>query len=1718
MRKIVFRNGIIKRILSVVIGGAMLLTMLSPSSVVLAASETENEPQTGAHGSGSYHLNKVAEDSRFYTEYYVAAASGKKYTTADITRRTTICVYAKAGEVILFGSSVSDSEISVNNEWTKSLTGADIVITTPSNVKIPYDVIAPGKEDGSGNVRTYGYGYIANPIQEQYGPMVNHEDEKDAEHKYYVPLTYEVQEDGVYMFEFHSKTGYNDGSSPTKVKAGSNQWNQKNTTVAAWDVTVLGKESGTSKWEVKSGRAWADYLALTTGDGSAVADLDVHVLTHDGYVYKVDFNRAAPFGFIFFANNTGFMSATSGEGTDQETHYPIYHSFYDSTNDLDNMKANENILLHKPNVADTATEETYKIFFNRPNDDLQGVEYVDSKDGKKVQIKVNPDDKVTIKDLKFKGIEDNISHSGHGGAFSFWSSGEAMIAVTLDLRKAIFESEITLEEYDGSGLVELIAPAQAGDNVFYWDGKDTDGIVVPAGIYGNQNVYIATEIKRGEIHFPVIDMEGLTGGLQIERLNKSSSESETSRISSAYNLYYNNNPLAYGTIEGKDYKKFTDNGYNQLSDGTKSFNISSEKGGVNFFKNDNPISISTLKKDDKEYLCQKLFNKSYSDASLTAEEKEVIDAEFGKEFDTFHFEPVKSNESTMSFSSSGYNGGGNQAGIDAWTYYSQDVNAAKISFAVLDPENMGVVRGQIFYDGNRDSEYISPKINPSSTDYPLANMKVRLIGKDGKPLTHEKSLPCFDEYGYFQYNEDGTVKHETRPVTFDAITDVNGNYRFTGVPYDKDGNEEYYVQVMLTEPQTELLRYTCTTSAYVKANLKSKLDGTYFLTKEIGTDYGADGNKLTDNNTDSKVYGYRYVRTSDDETAFDVGNTTNTQKVILNSSSTAENGIHVAEFKKIGYCTAVPEENQRDYKITKKWGLNSQGESTHKISDGLTVELWVWNEENHTEDEAIPLTRRTGTLLDTQVLDEGDGWTYTWKNLDNRLQYYVLEYYTKKKDNGEIIYNDRHEPRLVLIGGTMPMFDKDEIPIDTKTGQKKEIYGFNDNLGEYPTEEIPAGSGVYRIPIQKYEAVDYDHALEHVNSITKQEKLVSIDNNARQYNVTYRAIEEDGGKTNTIYLTNSQMYDDRTYYVWLDHQTILPDLISQTYVEHTSGEHQKKSHSLTLVKDRLLDEEKDEWSVKGLSVSSIDAASSDNTEGNATNAFRIHAASGSSVLFTATNHGNYKTGIGTRTYQVKYVTKSDTRAPVAVKVSDSGKLVLAEDGVTEVENNSGYSVYSWFMTIHVYDVKPDGVIKYNPEDGDVILQEALAADTHLQWTKNQKAENDIEYSSNDPRTKGILQNDTFRLPLYKNAVDPNMGSCADVVGIAWAGAAPVSDVTKLKYSDTYDSRYGATALELAEDDDTNSASLDGTAQVAGDGGMLTVALNTARSTQIDRTQDHANYAQITFSPKMHKAGISEDPPTDVFYYKIVVFSEDSTYQFRDYDELDATEGVVMYTYFTMQSTALPETPPSGEETPPGGEVTPPGGEETPPGGEETPPGGEETPPGGEETPPGGEETPPGGEVTPPGGEETPPEGEVTPPGGEMIPPSGEETPPGGEVIPPSGEETPPGGEVIPPSGEETPPGGEVIPPSGGETPPGGEVIPPSGEEMPPGGEIPSISEETTTDGTMEREEPSANVLSEVGSAILQTGDPNNVIFWMGLGVFGFELLIHIGIRRRHKEQ
>lgn len=1539
----------------------------------------ENITVVGApamRGSGSAHLNVVDNDYRFYAEYMVDPTA----VVADIKRRSEIQVYLKAGDYAYFGSSIANSQLNVAHAKTSTTAQqCDIVVECeePGSIWKQGDTAVSNGTAVAFDVVSNGAGYIANYKKERGGPELPGADNSaSAEYEYYTPLSFRAMKDGTYTFHFHSVTGErNVGSAPKKV---TEAFDQGKGTVAAWDVTVVGKDSD-GKYRVKSGRAWANYLALTScgtrsGNTAYKATLDVNVLTHDGIVYNAKLKDITPFGFLFFANNMGFTTVG-------DTHYSIYHSFYDNDNDLLNIEKEEKVTVHKPSDPDTTLEQTYKIFFNQPADETKNYLRMNNTDG-------DP----SINDVRFYGVKGGIAEYGHGGVFTFTAHNASTVTLEINFRdmmasiksslpgkietqqervkeaatgdeKVAEQEQSKLDEliatqalwdsYKGTGIISLSGAVVDGKNSFSWDGTDTSGQMVPPGDY-NQNatrIEVHYQAKAGEIHFPMTDVEGMYGGVEIKRLNGSTTEAENAPA--RYHIYYNNSPLAYNSIEGQGVTSSTvrqvaktKNGtnetrtYNVLSDETYSL-VSKEvngNGSGRFFENGKdgnsevvigPENISTYQK--------------------------VRDAE-GSMAAVYEPKPVDSRYTTMRFLANDTNngGGGNQAGIDVWTYYEKGNGTVKLGtdFSVVKTSNVGTISGKVFYDNPDNNAGLGIFNESDHGDRPLEGVTVRLMKKvtendtvKYEPFLHRVYLPLFNEEGYHVIDPaTGEVAVEEQIVEFEAVTQRDGSYKFTGVPYEDDAaGTTYWVQVLLDKSHTDILHYVCSTK------LSTAVDSN-------------DGNGLviTTDTTDAKKTIKTIQRDNNGEVVFDV---TRAQSVTLK-----KNNVN-ATVAAIGYTSQVIAGNLKDYTFKKMW-------ATDPPVPDITVELWCWDPTvvpDANNEYGYGKNGRSGILVDTVRLSSRDAetvnsntWSITWKNLDKSLPYFFIEYYDKFDENGQLMHYDNGEQRRVVMGATMPLFDTLQDATDPTyevgSGQQQKYatatdsadiayYRFQHDHSVTSRTETYDGHPADQVPVQYFGEGNNN---THPDATWQEEKVTNIDTNAMLFNMTYTLSSDKN--TNIVTVTNTQSYSESNYYVWLGHKTELPNFIStKKRVVDADNHYQVVTTAKELEVCAHADGVKH---AKGVTITSLDKTTIQ--RGDSTNHFIYDNENHTSIWFIP-DKSIVNKGIGIRTYNVEYtvdahnspvhvtvVTAADVGANGnTLQLADVGELayVDADDGnkLKLVSTNSAYKTYSWTMSIHVYDTRSDGVIEYSPAETvePVVIQAAMQENEKLEWHPGTDGICHVVNDFRDPY-HSLVVNDTLRVPMYQSATLHTMGTCADITGLAlisvsnensakvdqliaaldftanmgtnWEGenAAAKSNeqiVNLLKeiksdFAFTEINKANATYSTAIDDTSTGTGEAGNTGRkyaswvVPGEYGQLDVAMTVRCDSQgniskLSRGQDHANYLNITYMPKKS----TSTPATQYLIYRIGVLGEDTTA--ANSGELAADRGAVMYSYVKL---------------------------------------------------------------------------------------------------------------------------------------------------------------------------------------------------------------------------
>ncbi|MEQ9359876.1 hypothetical protein [Coleofasciculus chthonoplastes] len=458
---------------------------------------------------------------------------------ASIPRRTTLNVYANPGETLNLGSSavgIGSGRIEAfAPDGTRYVCGA----SEPGTIQLNNGLIQNRTQEEAGPLPAAG-GYTPCSQTGQNGILVG------------------AGQTGIWEITFVAPDplgGVNNdpgrgGSSQGPIAAGGS-WatqNGNDSFVTAWDVTVT-NSSGSRI----NGRTYATYLPLNLGTSGVGLNAVAYVQTREGFLYRIDLNGLDPFGFIFFANNKGFLDQNGNA---------LYRS----------VPFND-IRVHLPNAPDTATDFTHKIFFNPPNADLPPSASLAG--GGSTWLRADPLPPIpTITDLTFTGNEGTPNQVGPtlGGKFTFNVDGTVVgsYSITIDVnRDGIFGNDND---------VILDGVSQPGDNIVEWNGIDAAGERLQAGTTPYQS---RLALFAGDVHFPFFDPESNQQGLIIERIDRDTLEPQNSRI------FYNDDGLE---LEGNPTDPISAlGGVLSAPNGAHSFGDGTERG----FGNQNGINTWT---------------------------------------------------------------------------------------------------------------------------------------------------------------------------------------------------------------------------------------------------------------------------------------------------------------------------------------------------------------------------------------------------------------------------------------------------------------------------------------------------------------------------------------------------------------------------------------------------------------------------------------------------------------------------------------------------------------------------------------------------------------------------------------------------------------------------------------------------------------------------------------------------------------------------------------------------------------------------------------------------------------------------------------------------------------------------------------------------------------------------------------------------------------------
>lgn len=407
-------------------------------------------------------------------------------------RRTLLKVYAEQNEYILLGSSAVDAPADPNDPNPPN--NGDILVYNDDDVTGPVgEEVLPNtplfscldqREDTGNNT----LGRIGSRLQEVRGPdtidpvtATRGNDVPDG----YVPCFYQAPETGVYAIVFYGPVGDNSDAQdfPTGSIPNASFSSQQQTSVNAWDVTI--RPDSTSTAGEATGRLFADYLAMYTGANGRPVNSTIYVVTPDGFQYQVDMRGMDPYGYLMFANRSGFLDS------DGET--PLYHDVL-AIPTL--SRQNQNQLLELQGGV-SIEEPQHPLFFSQPdNATLNAIGYP-------VESTIP-----TVRDFAFAGANGGIVVSpGEGGTFTFVSSVDSYSIVIsrdgVDFDPTNPENRVLR----GNGIADLT-------NVV-WDGLDNSGSPFTDGSYTAR-----IQTQGGEMHFPFLDVENsVQGGPTITLIN-----------------------------------------------------------------------------------------------------------------------------------------------------------------------------------------------------------------------------------------------------------------------------------------------------------------------------------------------------------------------------------------------------------------------------------------------------------------------------------------------------------------------------------------------------------------------------------------------------------------------------------------------------------------------------------------------------------------------------------------------------------------------------------------------------------------------------------------------------------------------------------------------------------------------------------------------------------------------------------------------------------------------------------------------------------------------------------------------------------------------------------------------------------------------------------------------------------------------------------------------
>ena len=418
------------------------------------------------------------------------ALPGSPWGGGAVSPKTFLYVYAKAGEMILLGSS------------NRTMAGEGKI-----NLYAPANFGAKGVEDVTTLTAAFvcedlAVGYIQNRAKELAGPQSA---DGSANVAGYTPCVYEAPVDGVYglVFETHS-SAIVDANPSGVVDPGGAFGDLTSSTAAAWDVTV--RSANRSSIQDIQGRLFTYSFGVHNGAPAASPArrlfFSLYYVTAEGYRYRQTLRGMVTGQGVLFANNYGFRD--QGE--------TLYKDILGA-----------NAAVSSPQTSPPSSSLTgvtldaaaHLMFFSDVSPG--GVSDVGTTLAALGFALTPLPPQLNAFSFRYPSLGATTTYVGQGGTFEF------TVTDTISYQLVVSRDGVNWDPAMPTNRV-LTGISGTGAYSVTWDGKDNAGNNFPAGA-GYQ---FRITGRTGEVHFPLIDIErNEFGGPTVTKLNGLSSGDST---------------------------------------------------------------------------------------------------------------------------------------------------------------------------------------------------------------------------------------------------------------------------------------------------------------------------------------------------------------------------------------------------------------------------------------------------------------------------------------------------------------------------------------------------------------------------------------------------------------------------------------------------------------------------------------------------------------------------------------------------------------------------------------------------------------------------------------------------------------------------------------------------------------------------------------------------------------------------------------------------------------------------------------------------------------------------------------------------------------------------------------------------------------------------------------------------------------------------------------